>query len=663
MFHIVCLKLGEVNNNMKKIILLVLLLGLLLVGCDDSGTNTQVDSTENDEWNVNEMMNNPDAMGQYSEKNNVNRYPEDELYDLIVAKIAALNVHETYVEDFEQEDLYKRFYPITIDEGASFSYETDPVYNIDGTSLCLKSEGDYNGIVFGGMKFAKNSTYKVRFDYKIVTASNDFFFQFRSSAGGVETDIYETITGNSGDTGTFEKVFFLGDHTDYQVMLFPRDNEGAIVIDNVEFTRLNSKPRIISCNFTGELSVGSTVGYDYIYYDFEGEEEKSIEIKWYVSLDRNGKNKELIAENADFISITEDMRGKYLAVSIRPTSGSDDDFAKGDVFTYYTETVIGGEEVSVGSTIHLDYNEEFMEDFEQDTNVSGNIYFHDDDTTHSYITTQNPLSGEHSLYISSTGAYSAVKFDGIDFQANGIYEVSFDYKFLSKGENLYIQMHSDSTDYSHDKFVNIDMSQVEVNQTYQFKTQFALDGFSDYYLMLFPSNTGCELFIDNLKVTRVEGANIEIVNKELQVGESIEDNFDDYASLKFGFDYSQTPNSAFTKDEQLAIEGQSLIFESDGNFKSLYINKGLAYTPNAKYKVEFDYKIISWVDTAYFQLNNGSNIVFKQFGSAQEMGKVCQFNAAFTIDETANYIMQIFPGSSEGTTKIVIDNFKITRIE
>ena len=123
---------------------------------------------------------------------------EDELYDLIVNKSKALQVNETYVEDFEKEDLYKRFYPISVSDGASFTYESSPNYSIDGTSLCLRSQGDYAGLTFGGMKFAKNSTYRIKFDYKIITASNDFFFQFRSITGGTPTDIYQTISGNSG---------------------------------------------------------------------------------------------------------------------------------------------------------------------------------------------------------------------------------------------------------------------------------------------------------------------------------------------------------------------------------------------------------------------------------------------------------------------------------
>ena len=666
---------------MKKILCLLLMLMFVLVACENNKTPVEKepsnpiiptepstpivtpDETEED-WDLNEMMNDPDAMGQYGKNDNVNRYPEDELYDLIVNKTAVLKVGETYVEDFEQEDLYKRFYPISVDDGSSFSYETSKNYSIDGTSLCLRSQGNYAGLIFGGMKFAKNSTYKIKFDYKIITASNDFFFQFRSSAGGVATDIYQTISGNSGDSGTVERIFYLGDYTDYQVMLFPRNDKGTIVIDNIEFTRLNSKPRIISCEFNGELNIGENVSYDYTYYDSEGDLEKSIETKWYVSLDKNGKNKELIAENVESVKVTKDMAGKYLAVSIRPTSDSNDEFAVGNLYTYYTKSRVGGQEASVGSTINLDFNEVFNEDFEQDTNVTGNIYFNDDpNTTYSYITTQNPIDGQRSLYISSSGSFGVVRYDGIKFQAKGIYELTFDYRFITKGDNFYVQFRTDSSDYSHDKFVNVDMNNVEIGQVYQFKAQFSLDAFSDYYLMMFPSNRGYELVIDNLKITRIEGTNNPVVSKELQVGESIFESFDDAYALQVGFDFSQTPNCTFTKDNELAIEGQSLVFESDGNYHCMYINNGLIYSPNATYKIEFDYKVIVFNDTIYFQLNSGANTVYKQFSSLEEVGQICHFEATLTIDAATNYVMQLFPGSSTGMTKIIIDNLKITRIE
>lgn len=657
---------------MKKILCLLLI--LLMVACsnnpnDDNSnkipTEPETPNTSTDEeleWDINEMMNDKNALGQYGKLDNENRYPDDEIYELIKNKVAPLKVNETYVEDFEKDDLYKRFYPVSVDDGVAYSYETNNPNSIDGTSLMISSVGNYFGVVFGGMKFAKNSTYKIKFDYKIIDASNDFFFQFRSSAGGVETDIYETISGTSGACGTIERTFYLGDHTDYQVMIFPRNDAGKLVIDNVEFSRLNSKPRIISCTFTGDLNANKTVSYEYLYYDPEGDLEKKTESLWYVSLDKNGKNKELIATNTSSVNITNDMVGKYLAVSLKPISDSGDNNSEGDFYTFYSKNVIGGESVNTGSTINLDFNQSFTEDFERDTNVDGNIYFNDEVNSYSYITSTNPLSGNRSMYISSSGSYGVVRFGGIKFQANGIYEITFDYKFITKGDNFYIQLRSDSAGYSHDKFFNVDMSQVTVNQKYQFKGQFALDSFSDYYLMMFPSAKGYELVLDNLKIKRIEAVNTEVTNKELNVGEYIEENFDNLSALKIGLDNSQTPNSKTTEDSDLIISGGSLYFESAGGYKCLYINKGIKYVANASYKVEFDYKVLSFVDTLYFQFNANGSTVFTQFGGFNQVGTVNHFEHTFKLGNMTNYVIQIFPGSSLSTSKVIIDNLKITRI-
>ena len=121
-------------NSMKKILVLVLV--LLLAACANN-TNSdgnseiiptvpetgEVEKTPELEWDLNEMMNDKNALGQYGDGDNVNRYPDDELYELIQAKVTPLKVGEVYIEDFEKEDLYKRFYPISASEGVEWSYE------------------------------------------------------------------------------------------------------------------------------------------------------------------------------------------------------------------------------------------------------------------------------------------------------------------------------------------------------------------------------------------------------------------------------------------------------------------------------------------------------------------------------------------------------------
>ena len=91
--------------------------------------------------------------------------------------------------------------------------------------------------------------------------------------------------------------------------------------------------------------------------------------------------------------------------------------------------------------------------------------------------------------------------------------------------------------------------------------------------------------------------------------------------------------------------------------------KGLIYTANATYKVEFDYKVLSIVDTIYFQFNNGQSSIYQQFGDINELNQVKHFEYEFTISSQINYVMQIFPDSNVGLTKLIIDNLVIERIK
>lgn len=651
----------------------LILVGLLLSSCGSNNNSTLSDNisvnkessnnTISEQYNINDLINDSNANGFYDKTPNVNRYPEDELYDVILAKNAVLNVNEKYTEDFEKEDLFTRISPDNVEDGATVSLETSKNYSIDNKSLVIRSQGDYSGVIFGGMRFAKNSTYHIKMDYKIIKASNDFFFQFRSKTGGVETDIYEIISGDSGSEGTMDRVFFLDDYTDYQIMVFPRNLAGTLVIDNIEITRLNSKPRIINCEFEGSLTENSNLSCSYQYYDSENDLEVKTHKQWFVSLDNEGKNRELVAENVDQITINSSMIGKYVGVSLTPFSDSKDDYSIGNSYSFYSSEPVNNVGSNSGVTITLSTNQSFVEDFEKDTNVSGNIYFINQQNTSSYITSDDKyvINGYKSLYYKSNGDFADIRFDGIRFATNGIYQLKFKYKFLVKGNNFYVQLRTDSSSSEDDKFVSLDMATIDVGTVYEFNYIYSLNGFSDYYLMMFPSALGCEVVIDDLEIKRLEGYNVAVENVELAVGEKIIDDFNDMYSPKFAIDNSQTLNSKFTTDSEYVIDQRSLYIESDGNYHCLYINKGLTYTANATYKVEFDYKIISMIDTIYFQFNNGTSTIFQQFGNSNELNQVKHFSYEFTISAQTNYVIQIFPGQSIGLTKLIIDNLVIER--
>lgn len=654
----------------RKSIFIAALL-LTLSACNHQQSESSASSSWDDssissveEVDINDLINDKNAEGQYGKEDNVNRYPEDPLYDLVLQKKAVLQVNETYVEDFEKDYLYTRIYPISADDEVTYTYQSTGNCKIDGTSLCLKSPGNYQGIYFGGMKFAKNSTYHITFDYKIVVASNDFFFQFRSLSGGVSSDIYTVISGNVGDTGTIDQIFYLKDYSDYQLMLFPRNNKGTLAIDNISITRLNSKPQIRDGKIIGDVKHNQTLRFEYDYFDAENDVEKETKFSWFTSLDQNGKNKTIFNQEDQEITITPEMKGKYIGVSLIPYSMGDDEQCVGDRVDLYTSIPVDDEMYDSNQEIILNYNESFLEDFEEDVGALYNLYGNETEGCEVYVTTNEAycIDKNKSLYFSSSGSYHHLQFSGIRFASKGIYEISFDYRFLEKGDNFYIQLRSASGDYSHDKYQELTMSEINSETNYSFKGQFALDGYSDYFLMMFPSAKGCKVILDNICIKRLEGSNQVIENVELQVNEKIEENFDDPYNLKFGIDNAQTPSSKITNEAGKVIEGGSLYIESDGSYHCLFINKGLSYSKNATYKISFDYQILSFVDTLYFQLNNGQNTYFKEFGAIDQIGTVQHFEESFTIDEATNYVMQFFPGSQKGTTAIIIDCFVVERI-
>ncbi len=629
-------------------------------------TYEQTTTTENttiDIPTIADLQDDPLTRGIYHDIPNQNRVPLDSEWAKVLERKTPLEVGETYTETFDNGYFDTRFFPSAIDESVDIEITDDIQYSIDEKSLVMISPGNYDGIMLSGMKFITGGTYTVSFDYKIVQASNDFFLQFRSFTGGESSDKFTVISGPDGKTGTINKTFNLDNYPDYQLMIFPRNNPGTLVIDNLTVTRLNTRPMVLGGEIQGDLEVGSTLQYDYTYFDIDKDEESTSDVRWFTALNKQGLNKTILSNADHSLVVTNDLNGKYVGVEIIPKSVGDDEQSVGNVFYIYSKTPIGGISNSITDTINLTVNESFLEDFEQDTNVSHNIFFTPNSGVKAYITDNQSyvIDGDKSLYIDSPGQYFGVDFSGIKFVENATYNISFDYRFIEKPDNLYIQLRTPVGWTPHDKFTQIDMSGVTVSEDYTFNYKFSLDDFNDYFFMMFTSSKGGKFIIDNLKITRLDETSIPIIDRELNVGESIYETFDDVSNTYLGIDNSQTPNSRITNEEGYVIDGRSLYIESEGDYKCLFIHRGLIYSPNATYKVSFDYKILSFVDTIYFQFNNGQT-VFHQFGTAQEIGQVHQFEETFILGSNINYVIQIFPGASLGDTKLIIDNIRIERV-
>ncbi|MDR0832159.1 MAG: hypothetical protein LBM99_04620, partial [Bacillales bacterium] len=513
---------------MKKHLFLIV---LLLIGCGKKTSSSSFDSssflesTSSSSFDVNALLDDPDADGQYGNGVNENRFPDDDLYETVQERKRILNVGETYLETFENDYLETKLYPDYVDAQATVQILETGNCHIAGKSVCLTTPGNYYGTRFSGMKFARNGSYHIEFDYKIVVASNDFFFQFRSMAGGIATDIYKVIQGSAGSSGhlTFEVTF--DDYSDYALSIFPRNNAGKLAIDNISITRLNSVPRVLGGSVVGTLSVGHTLTYSYNYYDSEGDVEALSEITWFTALNKNGLNKTVISEAGTSLLVTSDMVGKYVGFSVVPISVGTSQ-TKGKSYLFYSDTRIDSLGIEIPSNIYLDYGETFEEDFEEDLNVVGNIYAEENEAgaTTYLIDDSNVLSGSKSLYFESKGSYSGIVFSGIKFANLGLYKLEYDFKFLEKSGNYYVQFRTNAG-YSYDKFTDISMTTYTLGTQYHYSNTFALDNFNDYYLMMFPSTNPTKIIIDNIKITRLEGDNVIINDVELDIGQYLLEDF------------------------------------------------------------------------------------------------------------------------------------------
>ena len=144
----------------------------------------------------------------------------------------------------------------------------------------------------------------------------------------------------------------------------------------------------------------------------------------------------------------------------------------------------------------------------------------------------------------------------------------------------------------------------------------------------------------------------------LAVGESRITDFENPLDLGLAVDNAQTPNSTLITEG--AIDGNSSLYiESEGGFKTLFIKDFVELKADETYVISFSYKVVSMVDTIYFQLADTGK--FTQFGNPNELNVVKTFEWIYSASVDADLI-QIFPGGSTGKTALIIDDLKIERV-
>jgi len=264
------------------------------------------------------------------------------------------------------------------------------------------------------------------------------------------------------------------------------------------------------------------------------------------------------------------------------------------------------------------------------------------------------LNGNRSLVFSSTGSYRTLFLkDFVEFEADYAYRFSFNYKILAFVDTVYFQISGPNV------FTQFGSS-TQVGQVLHFEWIYSSASASSLIQMFPGSGTGLtKIVIDDFTVERIYLENND-VKTTLTVGDHVTETFGDFAHRLFTIDTAPTPNSKV--DNVDAIDGYSLILNSNGSYSGLYLvpNGGLLSVGN--YKLTFDYRLSALVDTVYFQYyDHGAVGGFAQFGQQSEIGTVQSFEFTFSLT-TTSLVFQMFPGGGTGLTKVAIDNLTVERL-
>ncbi len=364
--------------------------------------------------------------------------------------------------------------------------------------LRIKSDGAYYGTDFTGISFTKNWTYTISFDYAFVTVPNTFYVQLRSTMG----DSFYQIPTEDAVAGKWEHIsgeLTVGNADDAFLMMFPDATAVEILIDNLTITRAeppeDNPPTAIDLSLEGELTIGSTLTAHYTYQDSENDPEGESEIQWFAGLSDTGKNKTLLDNEGSTLVITEDLAGMYIGFQVIPKAASGSD-PVGSPVLLISKDKVGDTQVNAGEAFTLAVEESFTEDFEATVGQEKNLLFVPHGDTDDYIY-YDAARSSNVLRIASEGGYLGTDFEGITFEANATYRISFEFTFEVIPDTFYVQIRANGQD----SFFQLPTDQ-PAGVWQQASGELTVKD-SGGYLMMFTQGLPVQILVDNLKIERI----------------------------------------------------------------------------------------------------------------------------------------------------------------
>ena len=527
-------------------------------GDKDSASDSVSDSSSSPEPvepvppELSELLDDEYATASRGTKPEIPRFPEDEEWTMLLQKQQALKTGESFVETFDGNYFTSRLSAVS--DGAQFEV-IEGADAIEGKSLRMTTSGNYAGIRLTGAKFVAGGTYAVEMDYNVITASNDFFFQFRDATVGANSDVFATF-GSSAGKGTLTHTFTLGMYSSYYIMIMPRNDAGEVVIDNIRITRLDSSPIASDLSLSGEIAVGSTVTASYEYTDYEGDPEGESEFVWFAALTDAGLNKMVLDNTGNTLEITEDMLGKYIGFQVIPVASKGDN-AIGTPVLYMATESVGGTRPDYGSKFALAEGESFTEDFEADVGEDRNLIYVSHGGTDNYIYHDSDRNS-NVLRIKSSGTYLGTDFSGISFAAGGVYRISFDYAFKTIPNTFYVQLRSSAGD----SFYQL-ATDIAAGTWAKASGTLEIGNAEDAFLMMFPDASAVEILIDNLTIERLSEDDESIRNEPFNIRDrAVSENFSSVLNRQLYPEGKGGATVAVTAESGKAIDGNSVYVET-----------------------------------------------------------------------------------------------------
>ena len=598
--------------------------------------------------------------------------------------------------------------------------------SIKGNSLNIVNDGDFQGIYLTGAKLKPGGKYTISFDYKVEERQDIFYFQIISKSGKYKN--YAVFGDDSvplGKVERFSQTFDIASNEkEFLFQIFTGAAKGAnsLILDNLNIQYTAQGTAAFMDSETAQDKISLNIGDTFTNNFDESNQltldtdkapktkvtsDKSVAIdKNTLVLQSNGSYngiylKGLELKNDGLYRVSFDYKVKsrqdLFYFQITSKSGNYTNFAafgNSDIpldrvtkfdrimklSTNETEFLMqifpggadGNSTLSIDNLIierldpkasaliekQVTESKSVTEDFENGL-FGGNIAPSQKNSGVFEITRQSVSGNQasNSLVINCLDAYSGVEFkDGVLFNRGSRYKVTFDYRVLENPNASAFYVQIGGKDYG-------ELNGLDKNKSGSFTgtlTCESSNGNPDV-LQMFSNQPGLKIAIDNIKI---ELARVELKNKKLGIGEIVKHDFDSESSIII--DTDATPDTSITGQAEKAIQGKSLLLQSSGEYKGIYL-KGVGFESKGVYRVRFDYKVYERKDLFYFQFvsTDGQYKNFGSFGNGDiPLNQLRTFDQVFILNSASeDYILQMFPGGLTGNSSVAIDNLMIERLD